>query len=101
MSQISIWVKPGSSRDAIGWDPWRKRWVVTCRAPPSEGAANRVVALLVAGWLGVPPASVRWVKAGSSHAKVLSVDGVSAEEVRRRLALVTSGLRVSGAPTSP
>jgi len=95
MAQVPLWVKPGSSRDAISWDPWRKRWVVACRAPPSEGAANRAVALLVAGWLDVPAASVRWSKAGSSHAKMILVDGLSDEDVRRRLAAVAT----SHAPT--
>jgi uncharacterized protein YggU (UPF0235/DUF167 family) len=85
MKQISLWVKPGSSRDAIDWDPWRKRWVVSCRAPPTGGRANRAVVILVADWLELPHTAVRWTKAGSSRAKVLSVDGITDVEAARRL----------------
>jgi uncharacterized protein YggU (UPF0235/DUF167 family) len=85
MTQISLWVKPGSSRDAIDWDPWRKRWVVSCRAPPTGGRANRAVAILVADWLELPHTAVRWTKAGSSHAKVLSAAGITDVEAARRL----------------
>ena len=85
MAQISLWVKPGSRTDALGWDPWRKRWVVSCRAPPTGGRANRAVAILIADWLELPHTSVRWAKAGSSHAKVLSADGITDIEIARRL----------------
>jgi uncharacterized protein YggU (UPF0235/DUF167 family) len=85
MTQISLWVNPGSSTDAIGWDPWRKRWVVSCRAPPIGGRANRAVAILVADWLELPHAAVRWTQAGSSHAKVLSAVGITDAEAARRL----------------
>jgi len=40
---------------------------------------------LVAGWLGVPATAVRWQLAGSSHAKVLQVDGLTDAEVQERL----------------
>jgi len=85
VTQISLWVKPGNSADAIDWDPWRKRWVVSCRAAPTGGLANRAVAILVADWLGLPHSAVRWVKAGSSRLKVLSVDGIAEIEAARRL----------------
>jgi uncharacterized protein YggU (UPF0235/DUF167 family) len=85
MAQISLWVKPGSRADAIDWDPWRKRWIVSCRAPPAGGRANRAVAILVADWLGLPHAAVGWTKAGSSHAKVLSATGITDVEAARRL----------------
>lgn len=85
MAKIPLWVKPGSTADALDWDPWRKSWVVNCRAPPSGGKANRAVLELMADWLGLPPSLVRWTKAGTSRAKVLSADGISEEEATRRL----------------
>jgi uncharacterized protein YggU (UPF0235/DUF167 family) len=85
MTQIPLWVKPGSSADALDWDPWRKRWIVRCRAPPTGGLANRAVEILVADWLELPHTAVRWVRAGVSHAKVLSVTGITDAEVVRRL----------------
>ena len=85
MTQISLWVKPGSSTDAIDWDPWRERWVVSCRAQPIGGRANRAVAILVADWLELPHSAVGWTKAGSSHAKMLSAVGITDIEAARRL----------------
>ncbi len=97
MARLLLWVRPGGRSDALDWDRWRGRWVVTCRAPPSEGAANRAVAELLAGWLGVPRDAVRWERAGSSRAKVLVIDGMTEAEAERRLrsALPEGGLRRS------
>jgi len=92
MAKIPLWVKPRSSIDALAWDPWRRRWVVSCRAPPTGGKANRAVALLLAEWLGLPSSSVAWVQVGSSHSKVLSADGITDSEADRRL---RSRLRVT------
>jgi len=85
MAQIRLWVKPDSGADALEWDPWRKRWAVSCRAPPVGGKANIAVTELMADWLGVPRAAVRWTRAGSSRSKVLSVEGMTDTEAERRL----------------
>lgn len=94
MVRIRLWVKPGSKAESLVWDSWRRRWVVSCRAPPTGGMANRAVVDLVADWLGLPHSSVRWVQAGSSRAKVLWADGISDDEAARRLrshAITTEG----------
>ncbi|MFZ0699802.1 MAG: DUF167 family protein [Thermoplasmata archaeon] len=85
MARISVWVTPAAGADTIAWDPWRKHWVVHCRAAPSRGGANRSVATLIADWLALPRSSVRWVQAGISRAKTLEVKGISDEEAARRL----------------
>ncbi|MGP8072272.1 MAG: DUF167 domain-containing protein [Thermoplasmata archaeon] len=85
MTRIPVWVKAGSPSDSLGWDAWRQRWVVACREPPVSGRANRAVAGLVAGWLAVPPSSVRWEQAGTSRAKLLVVEGLEDREVEARL----------------
>ncbi|NNN16807.1 MAG: DUF167 domain-containing protein [Thermoplasmata archaeon] len=85
MARISLWVKPAAAADALAWDPWRDCWVVSCRAAPTRGEANRSVAILIAEWLGVPRSTVRWVRAGSSRAKALEVEGLTEVEAVRRL----------------
>lgn len=85
ISRIPLWVKAGSTTNGLAWDPWRKCWVVSCREPANAGRANRAVAALVADWLELPHSSVRWTKAGSSRSKVLSVTGISEDEIVRRL----------------
>jgi uncharacterized protein YggU (UPF0235/DUF167 family) len=85
LARILIWVRPGASSDGVAWDPWRQRWVVSCRAAPVRGAANRAVLSLVEGWLGGTPVRVRWTRAGASRGKVMEVDGLDQAEVDRRL----------------
>jgi uncharacterized protein YggU (UPF0235/DUF167 family) len=77
-------------RDRLDWDPWRKRWIVSCRAPAVSGAANDAIATLVANWLGVSPDAVRWVIAGRSRAKVIEVAGLPDSEIAFRLERVRS-----------
>jgi uncharacterized protein len=84
-AQLRIRVRPGSAADALAWDPWRNCWVVSCRAPAVGGKANRAVAELVADRLGLPRSSVRWVRAGRSRSKVLSLERMDDLEVERRL----------------
>ncbi|MGA8709732.1 MAG: DUF167 domain-containing protein [Thermoplasmata archaeon] len=86
VAQLRLWVRPGSATEALAWDPWRERWVVSCRAPPEGGKANRAVLGLMADWLERPRSSVRWVRAGTSPAKVLAVEGITQAEAERRLA---------------
>lgn len=83
--RLALWVRAGSSTDAIRWDPWRHCWAVSCRELPTHGRANRAVATLVASWLDLPSTAVRWTKAGSSHSKVLCIRGISGVEAERRL----------------
>ncbi|MGA8663586.1 MAG: DUF167 domain-containing protein [Thermoplasmata archaeon] len=85
LTQIPIWVRPGGPTDSLSWEPWRKRWVVACREPPTHGRANRAVAGLMADWLGVPPTSIHWEQVGASRSKLLVVEGLSDAEVERRL----------------
>jgi uncharacterized protein (TIGR00251 family) len=89
---LAIHVRPGSSRSAIAYDPWRKGWTVSCRAPAEEGRANREVLELVAGWLELSPRSVRWRHAGRARDKTIEVVGLTEEEIATRLA------RAAGAP---
>jgi uncharacterized protein YggU (UPF0235/DUF167 family) len=83
---LDIWAQPGSSQEEVRWDPWRRRWNVRVPALPEKGAANAAILDLLARRLGVPRPSVRWLQAGTSPAKRLTVEGLDEEEARRRLA---------------
>ncbi len=85
MGRVAVWARPGSLTDELAWDPWRRRWVVSCRAPPTGGQANEAIALLLSEWLHVPRGSVRWVSAGRSRAKLIEVDGLTDPELEERL----------------
>ncbi|MHB1435892.1 MAG: DUF167 domain-containing protein [Thermoplasmata archaeon] len=91
MGQVAIWARPGGSEDRIRWDPWRRRWVVSCRAAAIGGEANAAIRRLLAGWLELPEARISWAHAGRTSAKQLRVEGIDDAEIGRRLA------RASGA----
>jgi uncharacterized protein (TIGR00251 family) len=56
---------------------------VRLSAPPVEGAANVALVALLAEALGIPRRDVRIVAGASSRGKVVEVDGVSVENIRR------------------
>ncbi|MFY9716991.1 MAG: DUF167 domain-containing protein [Thermoplasmata archaeon] len=84
-TRLRLWVKPGSSRDSLGWDPWRSCWVVSCQPPAVGGKANRAVLSLLAVWLELPSQAIHWERAGRSREKVVRIDGVCETEVSHRL----------------
>jgi uncharacterized protein YggU (UPF0235/DUF167 family) len=54
-------------------------------APPVDGAANEELVRFVAERVGVARAAVRVAAGAASRRKVVEVEGVSTEEVRRAL----------------
>ncbi|MGH7821755.1 MAG: DUF167 domain-containing protein [Candidatus Binatia bacterium] len=83
-ARLSVKVVPKSSRDAIaGWVGEALKVCVS--APPERGKANAAVAALLAGAFAVPVHAVRLVAGAASARKVFEIDGVGAEEMRRRL----------------
>lgn len=51
-------------------------------APPVDGAANDALVALLAEKLGVPRRDVRIVQGATSRAKVVEIDGTTADAVR-------------------
>jgi uncharacterized protein len=82
---LRVRVQPRASREAIlGWRDDALRLAVT--APPVEGEANEAVRRLLARALGVAPSSINLVRGGHGRDKVLRIEGVTASELRSRLA---------------
>lgn len=84
-ARLPVWVRPGCRVAAVAWDPWRRRWTVSVRAPARDGRANAELVELLAQRLGVPPSNVRLVGGGSSHAKLVEVAGVDSVTAIGRL----------------
>jgi uncharacterized protein YggU (UPF0235/DUF167 family) len=98
-ASIPVWVKPGSVRDALHWDPWRRAWNVSCTSSATRGEANRAVATLLAVWLRLPPGSIRWIRSGTSRSKLIRADGIPNAEAARRLGVVARLLGARAAPS--
>lgn len=83
--KLEIKVVPGSSRNrVVGWLGGALKVRVT--APAERGKANAAVEATIAEAVGVPAASVRVVAGHASPRKVIEIAGLSAAEVRDRLA---------------
>ena len=81
---VRLRVQPKSSRDAICIEPdGRIRVAVT--APPADGAANKALIALIAGRMEIPRKAVTLVRGERSREKTLSLAGISAAAVRKKL----------------
>jgi uncharacterized protein len=59
--------------------------LVRVTAPPVDGKANEAVRRLVAKRVGVPVSRVAVIRGESSRDKVLEVDGIDDDDLRRAL----------------
>jgi len=75
---------PRASRDAIG-AVIAGELVVRVTAPPVDGRANEALTRMLAKRLHVGRQTVRIVSGQHSRRKVVEIDGMTEEEVRRRL----------------
>jgi uncharacterized protein YggU (UPF0235/DUF167 family) len=94
MATIAVRARPGSRREAIQWDGWRNCWTAACRELPRQGQANDALLELFSRQLAVPVGRLRWVHGTRSREKLLEVEGLSEDEVARRL-------RRPGVPGAP
>ncbi len=80
---------PGASADRIdGWDvdaDGRPALRVRVRARPVEGEANAALLKLLAKALGVPKSAVMLERGGQSRTKMISVAGLTTDDLRSRL----------------
>jgi uncharacterized protein (TIGR00251 family) len=82
---IPVRAVPRASRDALdGVVEGALR--VRLAAPPVEGAANKALVAFLAGVLGAPKRDVEIATGKHGRRKLVRVRGLTADEVRRRLA---------------
>jgi uncharacterized protein (TIGR00251 family) len=82
--RLAVKAVPGAKRDEIA-GRLGDRLKVRVSAPPEGGRANDAICALVAAALGVRPRDVRVVGGHSRPEKVVEIEGVSEEAVRRLL----------------
>jgi len=82
-------VSPGARDDAIsGWQGDVLR--IRVRAAPEAGKANEAVCRLLAHALGLPRSALAVVRGASSREKLVQIDGLDDEDVRRRIAVAVA-----------
>lgn len=85
-AQFAVKAVPGSSRDRIQ-GLYGGALKIAVAAPPERGKANEAICALLATALGVPERNVSVVAGGTSPRKTVRVVGLSADDVRKKLAL--------------
>jgi len=81
---IKVRVQPKSSRNQVdGFQDGALRIRVT--AAPTEGQANAAVIAILAKTLGVSKSRLEIIRGHSSRDKVISVDALTEQEVRRKI----------------
>ena len=81
---IKVQVQPKSSRNQVdGFQDGALRVRVT--AAPTEGQANAAVIALLAKTLGVSKSRLEIIRGYSARDKVVSVDTLTEQEVRRKI----------------
>lgn len=85
MARLDVKVTPRAKRNQIvGWHQ-HSLVIVRIAAPPVEGKANDELVRFLAEKLGISPEQVLILRGYTSRQKVLEIDGVSEEEILRKL----------------
>jgi uncharacterized protein (TIGR00251 family) len=84
-ADLAVRVQPRAKRDEIVGER-DGRMLVRVAAPPVDGKANAGVCALIAKRAGVPKSAVSVVRGASSRDKVLRVEGIGSDALRRALA---------------
>lgn len=83
-SQLSCYVQPKSSRNAvIGIHDGMLKIALT--APPVDGEANKMLIKFIASQLKVSKSTCSLVQGDTSRRKVVRINGIGAEEIKKRL----------------
>ncbi len=89
MATLPVRLTPGAAADRIdGWDidaEGRPVLKVRVRARPVEGEANTALIKLLAKTLRVPKSSVTLDRGGQSRTKMISIAGLTDDDLRARL----------------
>jgi uncharacterized protein len=84
VGRLALRVQPRSRRNEIAGER-AGALLVRVTAPPVDGKANEAVRRLVAKQLGVPVGRVAVIRGESSRDKLVEVDGIDDDELRRAL----------------
>jgi uncharacterized protein (TIGR00251 family) len=85
MARVTVRVHPRAKRSAVT-GRFGEAYKLDLAAPPVDGKANQECMRFFANLAGVPQARVRIVTGLTSRMKVVEIDGISQEELEKRLA---------------
>lgn len=91
-ARLKVRVNPRSSRNQIT-DFNDGMLAMKLTAPPVEGAANKAATEYLAEILDVKKSQVKLISGQTNREKVFEIEGLSEEELNRRLRNAQAGLR--------
>ena len=86
MARIAVRVHPRAGRNEIAGER-DGVLIVRVTAPPVEGKANDAVRKLLAKQLGIAPSRVSVVRGATGRDKLVEIDGLESDVVRRALSI--------------
>jgi uncharacterized protein len=92
MARVVVRVQPRARRDELAGER-NGALLVRVTAPPVEGRANDAVRKLLARRLRIAPGRVSVVRGASGRDKLVEVEGMEAEAVRRALSVSAASVR--------
>ena len=84
-SKISLRIQPGAPKNAVA-GVVNGVWKIRIAAPPVEGKANRALIEFLSEVLDIPKSSIAIVRGETGRDKVVAINGLTKEEVDKRLA---------------
>lgn len=85
--RINVRVIPRSSKSVLEWEQGALK--ARLKAPPVDGAANKALIELLAERLAIPQRAIIIVRGTTSRQKTVEIEGVTPEEVERRIGQAT------------
>ena len=84
MARITVKVHPRAKRSALA-GRYGDAWKLDLAAPPVDGKANEECIRFFAELVRVPKANVRIITGLTSRLKVVEIEGITQEDLERRL----------------
>jgi hypothetical protein len=81
---VRVYVVPNAKADKVSGE-YNGAIKIKLRAPPVEGKANTALRRFLAERLGIPQRAVALERGGRSRDKMIRIDDLSEEDIRRRL----------------
>ena len=92
MARLTVKVHPRARRSALA-GRLGDAWKLSLAAPPVDGKANDECVRFFAEFARVPRSRVRIVMGLTSRLKVVEIEGVTQEDLERRLATISEASR--------
>jgi len=85
--RINVRVIPRSSKSELAWEQGALK--ARLKAPPVDGAANKALIELLAECLAIPRRAITIVRGTTSRQKTVEIEGMTLEEVERKIGQAT------------